>query len=128
MKIVKSNPPNYDKIAKKFDLTESVVFTYGDKLYVPNGEEIPLHLMVHEEVHEEQQGDDPEAWWDRYLEDPDFRLQQEVEAYRKQYKVVRKITTKKQATDFLNRVAKDLSGKIYGNVVDYKTARQLIRK
>lgn len=128
MKIVNENPPNYDKIAKKFDLHESVVFTYGDTVYVPGGGDIPDHLMVHEQTHEKQQGDNPEAWWDRYLEDDEFRLNQEVEAYRNQLRFVRKKITKKQKSDFLNRIAKDLSGKIYGNIVDYKTARELIRK
>lgn len=130
MEIVKENPPNYKKISKKFKLTKSVVFTYGDKIYVPNGEDVSPHLMAHEETHMRQQGDNPEAWWDKYLEDEQFRLEQELEAYRNQFRFVRKKSkaTRKQRSEFLDNIASDLSSPIYGNIIDYKTARNLIRK
>ena len=128
MKLVKEKPSNYEKIASKFNLKRNVVFTYGNILYAPNTDKIPDHLWVHEETHEQQQGDNPEEWWNKYLEDDDFRLEQELEAYRNQFDFIKKTATRKQKTEFLNQIAKDLSSEIYGKIIDYKKARELIRK
>lgn len=129
MKIVVGFPPNIDKIRAVVTPSERTVFTYGDTLYNPgNHSPIPAELMAHEETHMLQQGDDPEGWWEKYLSDVNFRLEQEIEAYRVQYKKFRKMTTNKKARSQLaDRLAKDLSSPIYGNVIDYYTARQKIK-
>lgn len=128
MKIVKDYPPNIAAIREKFDLRgKNVVFTYGDKLYVPSGAGIPDNLMKHEETHTKQQGKDVEGWWDRYLVDNQFRLEQEVEAYQAQYKyVVENGASRQVKRDFLQYIARDLSGPIYGHVVSFEQAKQLI--
>lgn len=130
MKIEQNNPPNYDEIALYFDIEgKPVVFAYGDTLYNPSGNFIPDHLMVHEEVHSRQQGIEVKEWWDRYLIDPDFRLEQEVEAYRAQYKFLSKQTRNRELLfQFLNKFSKDLSGPIYGHMIDYETAKRLIKE
>ena len=79
MKIIRDYPPNIEAIRAEFELNPRVVFTYGETIYNPGGGKITDDLMVHEETHAKQQGDDPGAWWDRYLVDVDFRLNQEVE-------------------------------------------------
>lgn len=129
MKIIVGFPPNIEKIRAKVSPNEKTIFTYGDTLYNPgNHSPIPAELMAHEETHTIQQGNDPEGWWDKYLEDVHFRLEQEVEAYQAQYKKFRKLTTnKKLRSQLADRLAKDLSGATYGNIIDYYTARQRIK-
>ena len=129
MKLSKDKPPNYDKISKAFDLSKKkgIAFTYGDTLYSPENDNIPDHLWAHEETHEKQQGDDPEVWWDKYIKDPGFRLDQELKAYRNQLNFARKKYTRKQRIELLNSIAKDLSSEIYGYLIDYKQARKMIR-
>jgi len=133
VKIVNEYPPNYDKICEVFPTVKNqkgIIFTYGDTCYVPGKKgSISAHLKVHERTHVKQQGDDPESWWDKYLTDPKFRLSQEVEAYRRQYKyfcgVCHSFCDQK---DFMNKIAGDLSSEIYGNLVTLDEAKELITK
>jgi len=127
MNIVKDYPPNINEIKKKFELRENVVFTYGDILYNPSGAEIPPELERHEETHARQQGNNPRAWWDKYLVDSKFRLQQEVEAYRSQYLALKNITKDRNFIfKYAVELAKDLSSSLYGNIVGFNKAYESI--
>jgi len=120
MKIINTNPPHIEKIKAVFNLDGlKVVFTYGDEIYNPTGENIPEHVICHEEIHSRQQKDiGRDVWWDRYLVDSKFRLDQELEAYRGQYQFVKKIAkNSKVLSNFLSAIAKDLSSKMYGNIL-----------
>lgn len=129
MEIKKEYPPNINEITKHFPLTIDVVFTYGDIIYSPASLDIPKHLFIHEQTHSKQQlvmGVD--KWWSKYFEDSDFRLNQEVEAYAAQYKQFCK--DKKNIERqylFLDLISRDLSSNLYGNLVDYNTAKNLIK-
>lgn len=128
MEVIKDYPPNYAEIAKLFDIKgKDIVYAYGDYLYNPRGNEISVHLMVHEKTHQRQQGTDPASWWDRYLKDKDFRLSQEIEAYGHQYKYIKDNHTAKSAKWFLNEISKQLSGSMYGNLLDRHSAESKIR-
>lgn len=133
MKTLRQLPPNIDQIQRHFDINPRVIFTYGDTIYNPGGGKIDPSLMVHEEVHMLQQGDDPQGWWDKYVTDVQFRLDQEVEAYRTQYKFYLENYCMKNGkvrrsrlSKFIRRVAGDLSSSIYGGIVTYDQAVELI--
>jgi len=128
MKIKNKYPPNIDKIREKFpNLPSGVVFTYGEVIYAPFGK-VTSDLRVHEKTHTKQQGDDPDGWWDKYLADEKFRLKQEAEAYRNQYRFYRETCkVKSRIRPFLEKIANDLSGKIYGNIISFDEAIRLIQ-
>ena len=130
MKIVKEYPPNFNEICQAFPFVRSnalwISFAYGDTLYNPGGSPCAPHLMVHEETHQRQQGDDPAGWWVLYLKDPAFRLNMEVEAYGRQYKYVCEHETRPVRRNFLKAIAKDLSGPTYGNLLPFERAKELI--
>ena len=127
--IVRDYPPNIDKIRKVFPIKDNTVFTYGDTIYAPHITfTLSNDLIVHEETHTRQQGDDPEGWWDRYMEDHEFRFQQELEAYRAQYRAYCKVVKdRNRCFNFLVVIAKDLSSPLYGGVCDFFTATRLIK-
>jgi hypothetical protein len=129
VKIIKDYPPNYDVICRAFPIVKSrpnVIFTYGDTLYSPAGNPIPDHLMAHEETHTRQQSENgPDMWWRYYLASPAFRLEQEVEAYRAQYKVLASYGRPERRRIFA-QITKDLASAIYGNMVSKEQARKLI--
>ena len=127
MKIVQEWPPNVADIMKVFPVREfKPVFTYGDTLYNPGGGEISDDLMAHEQTHErQQQAIGVEQWWAMYLENETFRLTQETEAYREQYKSVQG-RTRDWRRLFLSKIAKDLSSKLYGSIINTKQAKELI--
>lgn len=128
MEIITDYPPNYDKIAEVFPIKNrpGVIFTYGDTLYCPNGVDVPGHLMAHEQTHTKQQGKNVEGWWDRYLTDSEFRLNQEVEAYHNQYEYLRDNHNRKDRRFVLNQICKDLASPIYGSLVTKEQAKELI--
>lgn len=127
MIIIKDWPPNIEEIRKRFDLTDrKPVFTYGNKLYNPYGFQIPKDLMVHEETHEKQQTN-VKDWWSKYLTDNEFRLSQELEAYRNQYKYACDNYPRQVRRQLLNHIISSLSSKMYGSMVTKKQAEGLLK-
>jgi hypothetical protein len=131
MKIVRELPPNYEEICKTLSPSDKTVFAYGDTLYAPgikDDTEIQDHLMIHEETHQRQQGDDVEGWWIKYIADPEFRLSQELEAYGNQYAFVsKKDMLAIHRKNFLERIAADLASPMYGNILSLQEAESKIR-
>lgn len=131
MKVYWSNTMNFpllNKVIKHFNLSaldlNNIIFTYGDTFF--SKERLSPGLIAHEITHVFQQlkmGKD--EWWEKYLKDDKFRLKQEVEAYRQQYRSYKNIGEEKGAT-MLEKLSQDLSGKMYGNIVTLKKARELI--
>ncbi len=108
----------------------TTLFAYGDILYNPGGVEVSDDIMVHEEVHQGQQNGNPALWWGRYLREEEFRIQQEVEAYGKQYWYICTHKTQNKQTQFtlLKRFAELLSSPLYGSCVGLNRALQLIKQ
>lgn len=127
MKVVDELPPNYDEICELLGTPPaSAVFAWGETIYNPSGRAIPPDLQAHEETHARQQQEvgGPEAWWRRYLDDPVFRLGQEVEAYRVQIRWFQDRGTRLRAW---RAAAEQLAGEMYGWIVTPEQARRLLR-
>ncbi len=125
MKIINQRPPNYEKIVKAFPLVANggVIYCYGDAIYNPDSAEISGDNLAHESVHSRQQGDDPEAWWNRYLTDQVFRLSQEIEAYRASYRYyVDKGADRNRLFKLRRMFAGHLSHPIYGENITKEEA------
>lgn len=126
-------PPIWDAVCAAFQINPiNAMFTYGDTIYNPNGFNIPEHIAVHEAVHMEQQGWDEAGaalWWGKFLRDPLFRIDQESEAYAKQYKWVCKyeVSDRNQQVRFLDRLATSLAGPLYDHCITKSEAMNLIR-
>lgn len=129
MKIEKLFPPNFEKLKLAFPEYEKYkpIFCYGDTIYNPFNIEITPDLDIHEQVHSQQQGNDVEGWWNRYIQDEKFRLEQEVAAYGHQYKFLKERIPKRFYIYGLETMAMALSGEMYGNLVTYGQAESRIR-
>lgn len=127
-KIKNEKPPIYENACAAFRINpKTVIFTYGDTIYNPNNLPLPDDIIAHEQVHiEQQKGNDADAakWWTKFLQDPQFRLEQELEAYAKQYNFICKHKTQNRQIRFnvLKRYAEILSGGLYGNCVGFHKA------
>lgn len=107
-------PPVYEAAVKKFgcDFNKGIVFTYGKTIHVKIGK-LRDDVEAHETVHVVQQTKypgGPAAWWERYMSDPKFCLEQELEAYRAQYAFVEKKYPPRDRFPMLQFYAKCLSG------------------
>ena len=91
MKEVKAYPPNWAEIQRTLTPEKDTIYCWGDTVYNPSGNEIPEDVWVHEALHTKQQEQyaSPAIWWSRYLLEPAFRLEQELDAYAVQYAFVK---------------------------------------
>lgn len=128
MEVINEYPPNYKKIKEKFPNLEErkPIFSYGGKIYNPFEVEVTPDLQVHEQVHKAQQ-EKMKNWWDKYLEDDNFRLTQEVEAYGAQYKLIKDMMPVRVSSWFLDKFAEALSSHLYGNIISHSQAHTKLR-
>jgi hypothetical protein len=128
MKISTEKPPIYDKLAAKFpiDWDNGVIITYGDTVYCKSGTLSP-DLEVHEAVHIEQQKNvGPDEWVDQFLNDRNFRMKQEVEAYRAQSEFIFKnIQNVYRRIELLDHLRRSLV-KYYDLGITYQEASKLL--
>jgi len=115
-------PPNWNQIVEKFGVSWGrIVVSYSPAVY--SAKMLTEDLIAHESVHLKQQGEKPDEWWSRYLNDETFRLSQEIEAYAAQFKFFK---NKSKDRNYLFRIrhklALDLSGSMYGHCIDFQEA------
>lgn len=121
-------PPNYEEIKQYIDIVGHPAFPWGNIIYNPFKKEIPPDVIYHELVHTEQQGDNIEMWWKKYLMDIEFRFDQEREAYAKQYHFIKDNLGAKIAKEALDGLADDLSSDLYGLKISKSEAATFIRR
>lgn len=131
-KIICEKPPVYDRIREagmNFN-PSTTIFTYGNAIYNPANIDVSPDLFAHEHTHIRQQAatnGGPDGWWDRYLQDPLFRVQEEAEAYGVQYRYLCGKKNGRQAQiRLLALLAGILSGPTYGHAVSFKDAVRMI--
>lgn len=115
------------RFGKEASYERGVIFVFNQKIYTRY--QLSEHLIVHEETHIKQQGNllGSIKWVILYLTSTSFRLQQELEAYRNQYKYIFKHSSRNEANTLLLRISKDLSSEMYGSIVSFEEAKRLIR-
>lgn len=123
-------PPNYDKIVAAIPAageSREAIFCYGSKVYAPFIDKgVGPELVAHEFVHAKRQGDDPEGWWDRYLVDVQFRLDEELAAHKAEYAYIAAHNSRPYRRHMMTVIAKRLSGPIYGYCISFETAKRAI--
>lgn len=135
MKIVKAFPPNYRAINDAFNIRgQDVMFAYGGAIFNPRGGEVSLALQAHEAVHGARQGGDPAGWWERYIAEPQFRLDEEILAHQAEYRwharqpgAERPVKGFRSYSTFhLNEIARRLSGPLYGGLISFAEAKVVV--
>lgn len=128
---VSAYPPNIEDIKKTFNIEgrKGIVYTHGQVIYNPDMMYMDDPLLFHEATHSLQQDAlGADAWWKKYLENPKFRLKQELEAYHQQYKKYCKTQKdRNKIAQYLHRLAVDCSSEIYGRMIEYSEARKYIK-
>jgi hypothetical protein len=129
MTIVKGWPPNIDQIDAALNVrgTRGLIFSYGHTVYVPDGGELSAALRAHEAVHGERQGDTIatiQAWWARYLVEPEFRYAEELPAHVAEYRAFcAHHGDSNMRARYLHRIGQRLGSKLYGGLI--KPARAM---
>lgn len=129
MRISKEYPPNYAEIIEAFpESDKKACYCFGDTVYNPFGIFITPDIMEHEEQHSIRQENFPEKWWKRYIADPAWRLYEEYIAFGAQYKFMKNVLNVKQQKVLLYKMARTLSGPVYGSAVTIQEAESNIRR
>ncbi len=118
--------PYLKEYQDKFPIDEDTVFPYKDDIY--SNHILPPDIYVHEVAHLEQQKNiGADEWEKRYLKDDKFRLDQEIQAYRVQLRIVNDYTKdRNKRYQAKVKCAQALASKLYGNIVDYQQALKLL--
>lgn len=147
--IIIARPPIYDQIVEVFPFVKTVTgayFSWGSRIYNPDGVDISKHVLAHEAIHGQRQLDTKpqsykglnfgqdfddlciRAWWDKYLVDPQYRYKEELVAHRAEYGAFRGSHKDPKLREWvLRQCAERLSSAFYGNIVTYLEARKAIR-
>lgn len=141
----RERPPVFDRCCAVFGRAvvdrPGVIFSWGNIIYNPSGTPIPRPLRAHEAVHglrqlgydtnetRDSEGDVVndlriEAWWERYLTDPIFRLDEELYAHHAEYLAHKK--RHGHQPRMFNFIAQRLSGPLYGSLLTLEQAKHAI--
>ena len=121
-------PPNVDEIREVFPLTGNEIFAWDGIIYNPGAGELSDSLIAHECVHFAQQEGDPDHWWRRYIDDSNFRFEQEVEAHQAEYNTFCIGSKDRNArNEARTAIARRLSSALYGGLIDMRRAMYLIK-
>ncbi len=125
VRIVHEPPPLFDEIDAAFKVAgQPVIFAWGHRIYNPERIEIPPQLISHEAVHGHRQGRDIEGWWRRYIDEPAFRLAEEIPAHQAEYlAMVELAINRNERRRALKTVAKRMAGPLYGALITASQAR-----
>jgi len=144
VKVIRDRPPLFDDIDRVFHIRgQSILFAWGDCIYVPSGSlEISPALISHERVHGDRQLSyappgasrllfTPEElihlWWRRYLVDIDFRRKEESLAHIAEYRhLCEHAGGRNQRRRHMSIVASKLSSPLYGPMMNKAEARQVL--
>jgi hypothetical protein len=129
LKYSKEKPKIYDKLHEVFGVNfdDGVIICDGWTIHCKY--EVPPAKVVHEVCHARQQDKyGRNLFWEKYLTEPSFRLEMEVEAYRKEYQFIcENIKDRNLRFEFLYEMARVLSSPQYGRLCSGDEAIALIQ-
>lgn len=127
MKVIRAYPPFYNEIEARLHPEPNTIFAWGDTIFNPSGGYVSPALRMHEAVHGLRQGQDIAGWWHRYIDDPTFRLAEEIPAHRVEYRTFcRKHKNWNRRAEMLEIIAARLAGPLYGELITLESARSEI--
>jgi len=114
--------PYLKEYRKKFKVTDRTIFAYNKEIYsnYPLSEDLSLHEVKHIE---QQNRIGADVWVKRYLNNDQFRLNEEVEAYKAQLDFIK---DKNQRYKLKILCARTLSSDLYGNIIEFDKALKLL--
>ena len=115
--------PLLKEYKKKFKVDDKTVFAYNKDIY--SNYELSIDLQAHELIHlarQEEMG--VGVWVKTYLDIPQFRLQEEVLAYKHQLEYYPDRNDKNRMRI---QFAKTLSSNLYGEIVTLEEALKLLK-
>lgn len=128
IEVIHEKPEIYERLHRTFNVEwdKGIIIAYNGKIYCKFNP--PPQKIYHESIHlNEQEKLGNEIWWEMYITNDKFRLDEELKAYRAEVRFIRKaIKNRNDAFEMIRRIAHDLSSQIYGNIISKDEALKLI--
>jgi hypothetical protein len=130
MDVINTRPPMWAEIDAEFHVAgQKIVFCWGSKIYNPEGAPVGRELLQHERIHSIRQNGNPTAWWEAYILDKAFRLEEEIPAHRVEYIAWRsRVRDPNGRARVLHQLAARLASPLYGGLITGSEAAKLIGK
>jgi hypothetical protein len=136
MRIKQEYPNFYKQIIENTPILADSWYTVGNVIYNPKNYHLTPDAIRHEMMHAEQQSEYQKGqswliklprtrvkeWWSRFVQDPAFRLAQDIPAYQVQIWELEKVLNDKEVEKMRRLFAKDLVSPLY-----YKNGKPLIK-
>lgn len=115
--------PLMNEYKKFFAIDKYTIFALGENIYTDF--DLTPDLLVHENVHLRQQSEvGVKEWVYDFLHNPAKRLEYELEAYREQLKSIKDRNLRNKVR---MQSAKQLSSALYGNIISFSDAFELMK-
>lgn len=127
MEIKNTIPPIYYKLQDKFGVKwNDIIIAYAPDIYAPKS--FPKQKEVHEAIHiMRQQEIGVDIWWGMYLENKDFRLAEELIAYKAEIEWIKqKVATRTERRLLMKHIYKSLASSVYDLGITEDYARYLL--
>lgn len=125
----KEKPDIFAKLSERFGVNwdDGIIVANGDTIHCAY--EIPPEKIIHEVTHLKRQKEiGKDLWWDLYLAKDSFRLEEEVLAYKSEYKFIcESILDRNDRFQYLYQMAQALSSSQYGKLCTGDEAMKLIQ-
>ena len=127
--ISKEIPPIYQQLHDKFGVKwdDGIIIAYDGKIHCSM--EVTPQKIIHEMKHlERQQEMGNEAWWNLYLENDQFRKDEEARAYLAETNFIKKNINNREIRFFaITDIAKSFASDVYGEIISLKDALKILR-
>lgn len=126
-------PDIFYRLQSKFGVRfDTIAITIGNVCHTADKDLFQKRpdIEIHENVHRLQQekAGDVEMWWDLYMDNPDFRLKEEIQAYQAQARYIKEFAPDLNKNfKMLQSLARELSGPTYGNLLSFSEAYRIIK-
>lgn len=115
--------PLLERYKAVFPVDYNTIFAYNNTIYTNN--KLTEDLIIHEVAHLVRQAEyGLDKWVNDYLEDPKFRLEEEIWAYKKQ---LESIKDREQKNRVRIESSRTLSSPLYGNLISKAEAFSLLK-
>jgi hypothetical protein len=125
-------PPIIDELEKVFGALKGkpILYAFGDVIYNPANVHMFPQLLAHEYTHAmRQQAGSLDEWWKNYMENVEYRLNEEVLAHRAEYGAFKQLHKDRNLrARYLQKVSMKLASPLYGRMVPANEAKRLIEE
>lgn len=127
--ILNTKPPVFEQCKEMFGIDwDYTTFAYYPSIHTKDPNSLSDDIIQHEYIHLKRQKEiGTEVWWEKYLTDNQFRLDEELLAYRRQYNYLKERMDRNELHRLVMFWSHTLGSKSYGFLIDPKIALKEIK-